>query len=130
MNRRMFLAAALAPGLPGHAGPAGSEGDLRLGVCTYSLRNFPRAKAIDMVKQLNIGLVSIKEMHLPYKSRPEDWAAGRREFESAGLTIASGGVIYIQKNDDAGMRFCFDYAKACGMPMMVVGATHETLPKI
>ena len=60
MNRRGFLTAAAATGLPGRAAPArGDGGDLRLGVCTYSLRNFPRAKAIAMVKELNIGLVSI-----------------------------------------------------------------------
>jgi sugar phosphate isomerase/epimerase len=39
-------------------------------------------------------------------------------------------VIYIQKDDDADIRFYFDYAKACGMPMIVAGATRQTLPKI
>jgi sugar phosphate isomerase/epimerase len=130
MERREFLFAVSAAGAVRPAAFADDPGDLRLGVCSYSLRNFPRAQAIAMVKQLNVRYVSIKEFHLPYKSTPEERAAGRKEFEDAGLTIASGGVIYIQKDDEADVRFYFDYAKACGMPMIIAGATHETLPKI
>jgi sugar phosphate isomerase/epimerase len=131
MTRRQVLAAASAaaffrPEMRGAAAPAG----IRLAVCTYSLRNFPRTQAIAMIKQLGITDVSIKEFHLPYKSTPAERAAGRKEFEAAGLTIASGGVVYMQKDDEADIRFYFDYARDCGMPMMVIGATPETLPKI
>jgi hypothetical protein len=31
----------------------------------------------------------------------------------------SGGTITLAKNDEADMRKYFDYARACGMPMMV-----------
>jgi len=133
-TRRAFLGAASAatlldPALRRAAAAAGPAG-LRLGVASYSLRSFPRTEAIAMVKQLNVRYVSIKEMHLPYKSTPEELAAGRREFEAAGLTIASGGVVYMQKDDEADIRSYFEYAKRCGMPMMVIGATPQTLPKI
>ena len=129
MNRRELLAVLPATGLfP--VGAADDPGDIRLGVCTYSLRNFPRTQAIAMIKQLNVRHVSIKEVHLPYKGTPEQRAAGRKEFEAAGLIIASGGVVYIQKDDEADVRFYFDYARACGMPMMAAGATQQTLPRI
>lgn len=131
-SRRQFLGAAGTAAfvrIPLGAA-AGSPGDLRLGVATYSLRNFPRAKAIAMIKQLAVREVSIKEMHLPYKSTPEELAAGRKEFEDAGLVIASGGVVYMQKDDEADIRSYFDYARRCGMTLMVIGATPETLPKI
>ena len=131
MNRRGFLAAVSAAGILRPAARAADDpGDLRLGVCSYSVRNFPRTQAIAMIKQLNLRYVSIKEMHLPYKGTPEERAAGRKEFEDAGLAIASGGVVYMRKDDEADIRFYFDYARACGMPMMVIGATPETLPKI
>jgi sugar phosphate isomerase/epimerase len=130
-TRRAFLGTASTATLFRPASAAmEAPGDLRLGVATYSLRNFPRTKAIAMVKQLGIRFVSIKEFHLPYKSTPAELAAGRQEFQDAGLTIASGGVIYMQKDDEADIRSYFDYAKACGMPMIIAGATPQTLPKI
>lgn len=130
-TRRMFLGVAgastlLRPAFAAAEDPAG----FKLGVASYSLRNFTRAQAIAMTKQLNVRYISIKEMHLPYKSTPEELAAGRTEFEEAGLTIASGGVVYMQKDDEADIRSYFEYAKRCGMPMMVIGATPQTLPKI
>lgn len=130
-TRRMFLGAAGAATLLRPASAAAEDpAALKLGVASYSVRNFPRARAIAMIKQLNVRYVSIKEMHLPYKSTPEELAAGRKEFEAAGLTIASGGVVYMQKDDEADIRSYFEYARRCGMPMMVIGATPQTLPKI
>ncbi len=131
MNRRSFLCSATAAGLlPAAARPAEVPGDIRLAVCTYSLRMFPRTKAIEMIRQLNVRYVSIKEMHLLYKSTPEELAAGRKEFEDAGLVITSGGVVYMQKDDEADIRSYFEYARLAGMPMMVIGATPINLPKI
>jgi sugar phosphate isomerase/epimerase len=131
-SRRQFLGAAGAAALVRQplGAAAGSPSELRLGVATYSLRNFSRTQAIAMIRQLAVREVSIKEMHLPYKSTPEELAAGRKEFEDAGLVIASGGVVYMQKDDEADIRSYFEYAKRCGMPMMVIGATPQTLPKI
>jgi len=129
-TRRQFFGAAAAAALlrPGFA--ADRPSDIRLGVATYSLRNFPRTQAIAMVKELGIRYVSIKEVHLLYKSTPEEMIAGRDEFDGAGLTISSGGVIYMDKGDEAAIKVYFDYAKTCGMPMIIAGATPQTLPII
>jgi len=78
-TRRHFLAGATAAAAFRPAMTAArAPDDLRLGVCSYSVRNFPRTEAIAMIKQLNVREVSIKEMHLPYKSTPGERAAGRR----------------------------------------------------
>lgn len=129
-TRRQFLGAAGAAALlrPGIA--AEKPADIRLGVASYSLRNFPRTQAIAMIKQLGIREVSIKEVHLLYKSTPEEMTAGRDEFDAAGLHISSGGVIYMDKGDEAAIKVYFDYAKSCGMPMIIAGATPQTLPII
>ncbi|MGB9606548.1 MAG: sugar phosphate isomerase/epimerase family protein, partial [Bryobacteraceae bacterium] len=103
---------------------------LRLGVASYSLRKFTRAQAIDIIKRLGVRYVCIKEFHLPYKSTPAERAAARQEFESAGLTIVGGGTVYMQKDDDDDIRFYFEYARDCGMPLMVIGPTRQTLPRI
>lgn len=132
INRRQLVLGSLAFSAVPLAKPAKTDDDqdIRLAVATYSLRAFPRTEAIKMIKQLNIRYVDVKEFHLPYKDSPEQLAAGRKEFEDAGLKIIAGGNISLQKNDDADLRRYFEYAKTCGMPMMVIAPTHETLPKI
>jgi len=112
-------------------GPSGdSAPGIRLGVASYSLRELSRTDAIAAIVALRARYVSIKSFHLPYESTPEDLAAGRREFEDAGLTIVGGGVITLQQEDDADIRKYFEYAKTCGMPLMVIAPTRATLPRI
>ena len=132
MNRRQLILGSLAlSAVPlAKAAKTDDDRDIRLAVATYSLRSFPRTEAIKMIKQLNVRYVDVKEFHLPYKDTPEQLAAGRKEFEDAGLKIIAGGNISLQKDDDADLRRYFEYAKTCGMPMMVIAPTHETLPKI
>ncbi len=129
MNRRGFLAGAGAlAGMPALEAMAAAAGDIKLGVATFSLRSFPRAQAIDIVKKLNVQYVSIKEFHLRYASTPQELAQGRKEFEDAGLKILSGGTIDLKKPDD--LRKMFEYAKACGMPMMIGAPAHATVAAI
>jgi len=131
-TRRGFLggAVALAGLRDGGAAAAGDPQDIKLGVASYSLREFSRGLAIRMIRQLNVPYVSVKEFHLPYRSTPEELARGAKEFAKAGLKIVSGGVISLQQDDDADIRRYFEYAKTCGMPMMIIGPTHQTVPRI
>ncbi len=135
-TRRGFLggaaaAAAVVSGAgAGSAAAAAGGGDIHLGVATYSLREFQRGLAIRMMRKLGISYASVKEYHLPYRSSADELARGVKEFADGGITVESGGVIYIQKNDEADVRRSFDYARACRMPMMVIGPTKETLPQI
>lgn len=116
-------AGALPPVENGAAG-------FKLGVCTYSFREFQRRLTIKMIKELNTPYVSIKEFHLPYRSSPEELVKGRKEFEKAGLKIMSGGNITLALNDDADIRKYFEYAKTCGMPMIVCAPRHENIKKV
>jgi sugar phosphate isomerase/epimerase len=102
----------------------------KLGVASYSLRQFSRSLAIKMVKQLGTPYINIKEFHLPYRSTAEELARGRAEFEKAGLKITGGGTISLQKNDEADVRSYFEYAKAAGMPLFVAAPTAATLPLV
>jgi sugar phosphate isomerase/epimerase len=133
-TRRGFLGAAAgiagwsaagAPAAFGKVEPA--PWGIKLGVATYSLRSFDRAKAIEMIKALQTPWVSIKEFHLRYVLPPDQLAAGRKEFEDAGLKIMSGGNVDLKSNDPAVLKKSFEYAKGAGMPMMVCAPTHENL---
>jgi sugar phosphate isomerase/epimerase len=128
-TRREFFPAALAAVHAGRPAAAPAE-DLRLGVASYSLRKFSRPQAIEIIKKLGVRYVCIKEFHLRYADSPAERAAGRKEFEGAGLVIVGGGAISLQKDDDADVRFYFDYARDAGMPLMVIAPTRQTLPRI
>jgi sugar phosphate isomerase/epimerase len=140
LGRRAFLAAAggAALALPAaakalSAGPspiAPPDNSLKLGVASYSLRNFPRAKAIEMVKALRTPYVNIKSVHLDYPLSPAELQAGRREFEAAGLIITGGGTITFEKDTDEDVQKYFEYAKNAGMPLMVATADPAFLPRI
>ena len=103
---------------------------LRLGVASYSLRNFPRAKAIEMVKALRTPWINLKSFHLPYELSPAEIASARKEVDDAGLTIVGGGTITFETDTDAGVARYFDYAKAAGMPLIVATMDPAILPRI
>jgi sugar phosphate isomerase/epimerase len=132
-SRRTFLgasAAALTFPRIGFTATAPEGGGFQLGVASYSLRKFPRAQAIDMIKQLGVKYVNIKDFHLAMNSTPDEVKAAVKEFQDAGLVILGGGNISFQKDDEADIRKNFEYAKAAGMPLIVCAPTHETLPKM
>jgi sugar phosphate isomerase/epimerase len=133
MNRRNFLlsSAALAAPVALRTNAAESTtGDIRLGVATYSLREFSRDNCIRMVKLLNVDYVDIKEFHLPQTDPPKALAAGRVAFDKAGLKVIGGGNITMNETDEAGLRPHFEYAKTVGFPIMIIAPTHENLPLI
>src|SRR5579863_9671090 len=120
-TRRGFLGGAaagltaLAAADAGAAGGAVIENEsagFKLGVATYSFREFQRGLAIKMLKELQTPYVSVNEFHLPYCSTPQELAQGRKNFESAGLKIMSGGNVSLEKADETEMRKYFEYAKA------------------
>ena len=110
--------------------PASENTGLRIGVASYSLRKFPRAEAIQIIKRLGVRYVNIKSFHLPLDSTPEQIRAARKEFEDAGLVIVGGGNIDFRKDDEGDMRRKFEYARLAGMPLMVCAPSKVTLPKL
>lgn len=129
-SRRTFVSlpgAALAAPSFVPAATAGTAEQFKLGVASYSLREFSRAYAIKALKQLNVSYINIKEFHLPYRSTPEEIAKARKDFEKAGITILGGGNISLAKNDPADVKFHFEYAKAAGMPVIVCAPTAQSI---
>ena len=131
IDRRSFLAgvAAAVSCRPGSS-PRPAPPAVKLGVASFSLREFPLAEAIAMTRELGTPYINIKSYHLPYEASLEELAAGRREIEQAGLQIVGGGTITLKKDDDGDIRKHFEYAKNCGMPLMVIAPSRETVPRI
>lgn len=103
---------------------------VKLGVASYSLRNFSRAKAIEMTKALGTPFINFKSVHLPYDATPAEFAAARSEVANAGLQLVGGGVITFETDTDEGVQKYFDYAKAAGMPVMVSTCDPGTLRRV
>jgi sugar phosphate isomerase/epimerase len=102
----------------------------RLGVASYSLRNFSRQQAIEMVGALNTPYINIKSFHLEYDLSPAELQAGRREFEAAGLRIVGGGTITFERDTDDEVGKYFEYARHSGMPLIVATCDPRILPRI
>ena len=134
ITRRELLAsgavAAVGLGWRPRSSLIAEAGSIRLGVASYSLRKLSRIDAIAAVRELDTPYVNIKSFHLPYEGSTEELAAGRREFENAGLQIVGGGTITLDKDDAEDIHSYFEYAKSCGMPLMVIAPTPKTLPRI
>lgn len=104
--------------------------NFKLGVASYSFRKFPRAKAIEMTKELGTPYLNIKDFHLALDSTPEQIDEAKKEFEQAGIILVGCGNVSFQKDDPADIRHKFEYAKRAGFPLIVCAPTPVTLPKL
>jgi inosose dehydratase len=102
---------------------------LKLGLTSYTLRNFSLDQAIAMTKEAGVKYISLKEMHLPFNSTPAERQDARRKIEAAGLTLFGGGVIYM-KNDEREIRNYFEYAKGAGMPTIICSPEPDALDTV
>ena len=104
---------------------------IRLGIASYTFRNFGRAQVIGFMKQLNVVDLNAKDVrdHLPADEPGE--AAAFRDYAAAGIRLHAAGVISFAKDDDADIRAKFEYAKRARVPVIVGGdPLPETLPRI
>jgi len=104
---------------------------IRLGLASYTFRNFSRAQMIGFVKQVNVFALNAKDVkgHLPMDSKEE--AAALVDYAAAGIKLHAAGTIYFAKDEDADIRSKFEYCKRAGIGVIVAGdPTPETLPRI
>ena len=135
-SRRGFLGAAGIAGL-GAAVPRLASAKIepepwgiKLGVATYSFREWDRARCIEGIKALQTPWISVKDVdkHLSHKSSPEELRQARKQFDDAGLKVMSIGNVDMKKaTTPAAMRELFEFAKNFGAPMMVCIPSHETV---
>jgi len=125
-------AAACVPAKFAEAAPDAGDSPIRLGMASYTFREFPRAKVIEWMKQLRLTTINCKDVkdHLPSTSAEAEQAA-IDDYKAAGITITAGGTIYFDKDDDDDIRGKFEYAKRAGMKVIVAGDPEaKTLPRI
>jgi sugar phosphate isomerase/epimerase len=110
---------------------AGKASPIRLGLASYTFRNFNRAQLIGFMQQLNMFALNAKDVkdHLPMD--PQQEAAALSDYTGAGIKLHAAGAIYFAKDEDADIRAKFEYCKRAGIGVIVAGdPAPETLPRI
>jgi sugar phosphate isomerase/epimerase len=128
-SRRRFLGSAAVaaawttlgrvPVAEGAPVATGSGRPLKLGLASYSMREFPLDQALAWAKQLGVKYMTFKDVHIPRTDPPEATRALRAKIEAAGITIMGGGTITIP-NNPAQIKKEFEYAKNAGFPLIYV----------
>jgi sugar phosphate isomerase/epimerase len=130
---RGVVAAAVAAGLQPmmiEAQTTEGAGPVRLGLASYSLRNFKDpAYVIAAMKTLRTPYLNLKDFHLPM-GPADEVRAHAEQYRAAGLTLTAAGTIYFPKDEDDDIRSKFEYVKAAGIPLIVGAPTHQTLPRV
>ncbi|HVZ16106.1 MAG TPA: TIM barrel protein [Terriglobales bacterium] len=138
LSRRSFVKSsalvAAASVLPGRVlaqdGTSNSSTAIRLGLASYTFRNFSRAQLIAFMKQLNINALNAKDVkdHLPFDLEAEK--AALADYAAAGIKLHGAGVVYFGEDNDEDVRAKFEYCKRAGVPVIVAGVKREILPRI
>jgi sugar phosphate isomerase/epimerase len=101
---------------------------IKLGLCSYTFRNFSRTQLIGFMKQLNLTDLNVKDTkdHLPKDAAGEDQALA--DYRAAGIKLHAAGAIYFPSSEESDIRGKFEYAKRAGIPVIVAGdPTPESL---
>jgi sugar phosphate isomerase/epimerase len=110
---------------------SGGKPLVRLGVASYTFRDFNRAQLIDFMKQLNVYALNAKNVkdHLPVE--PAQEAKALADYAAAGIKLHAAGTIYFDKDEDDDIRGKFEYCKRAGISVIVAGdPAPKTLPRI
>ena len=109
----------------------GSDAPIRLGLASYTFRNFTRTQMIGFMKQLNVSALNTKDVkdHLPMD--PQQETAALADYAANGIKLHAAGAIYFPKDDDADIRSKFEYCKRAGIGIIVAGdPSVEMLPRL
>ena len=132
LSRRSFLqsgglvaaAGAFSGGAPAAAEAVpetGKPSPIKLGLASYTFRNFTRAQLIEFMKQLEVSELNAKDTkdHLP--TDPSLEAQALADYAAAGIKLHAAGAIYFPKDEDDDIRAKFEYCKRANIPVIVAG---------
>ncbi len=104
---------------------------IRLGVASYTFRNFDRKQLIGMLRQAQVSALNAKDVqdHLPFD--PTSEAAAMTAYAAAGITLHAAGAIYFTQQEDQDIRSKFEYCKRANVPVIVAGdPSPQTLARV
>jgi sugar phosphate isomerase/epimerase len=126
MSAPVMLSAA-ASRMPARGKPS----PIKLGLASYSFRNFSRAQMIGYMKQVDVSGLNAKDVkdHLPTDPAQESQAIA--DYTAADIKLHAAGAIYFLKDEDDDIRAKFEYCKRAGVTVIVAGdPTPASLPRV
>jgi inosose dehydratase len=97
----------------------------KIGMAGYTFKDISIDKTIEMMNRINVKYLSIKEIQLPQTSTQEEISALKKKFADKGITIYTGGVIYMKTKE--AVDVAFDYGKKLGVNMLVCAPDYPLL---
>jgi sugar phosphate isomerase/epimerase len=122
------VASGAAPSFAQAVAETGKPSPVKLGLCSYTFRNFSRAQLIEYMKQLHVTDLNAKDVkdHLPMDPAAEEQALA--DYKAAGIKLHAAGAIYFRSPDESDIRSKFEYCKRAGIGVIVAGdPTPESL---
>jgi sugar phosphate isomerase/epimerase len=104
---------------------------IKLGLASYTFREFSRAQMIGYLKQLNVLDLNCKDVkdHLP--TDPAREAQAVADYSAAGIKLHAVGAIYFPRDEDDDIRAKFEYARRAGVKVIVAGdPSPASLPRV
>ena len=129
------LAAAALPfaELPGFAVSQTAAADpwhgLKIGVATYTFREWPIEETIKGLQRAGVKYISIKNVknHIDISHTPEERKARAKMFRDAGMVPLSVGNVSM-RTGEADIRKAFEYARDIGVPTIVCAPSLDAIP--
>lgn len=102
-----------------------SRQKIKLGLASYSLREFSLDETLDMTKKVGLQYIALKSIHLPLNIDSEGMKTALDKISKSGIVLYGGGVIYMKNETEVNQAF--EYAKAAGMNTIIGVPMPETL---
>lgn len=102
--------------------------ELQIGLAGFNFRQFDIDRTIEMMNQIGVKYLSVKDFHLPLNSTREQMEAFKQKLAAAGIEGYTLGPIYMTSEEAVDKTF--EYAKRYGAEMFVGVPTYELLPYV
>jgi inosose dehydratase len=118
---------SLLESAPKHKGLHGESREtvLKLGLASYSFREFDLEKTLEMTKRLGLTHLCLKSVHLALESTEKEIKDVVKKVKDSGLELYGGGVIYMTNEEEVDRAF--DYAGSAGMRKIIGVPNHDLL---
>jgi sugar phosphate isomerase/epimerase len=102
---------------------------LKVGVATYTFREFPIEQTIKSIQRVGLKYVSVKNVknHIDLSHSPEERKQRAQMLREAGLLPLSVGNVSL-RGSEAEIRRGFEFARDVGVPTIVCAPRRDAIP--
>jgi sugar phosphate isomerase/epimerase len=101
---------------------------LHMGIAGYTFHHLTVEQSIEIMKQVAISSLSVKDFHIPLDSSQEKIQEVKAKFNAAGITIYAAGVITMKTTADVDQAF--QYAQKVGVDLIIATPAYDLLPYV